>query len=407
MTREFNKRQRNDSRPSFRNQSSSDRYEEKPAPRSARPRLNRETVDRAWEKGAPRLYPDYRPRGDNRQASSRNWRNNNQRSDSFSSHDSGGQRQYSRDHYRGNAQNGERGNQRPYPRSSDSDRQRFDEQRPRPYNNYRRNKDDAYQQNGRPPYRNNDQPRDRIARYPDQERDGRRNDHHRPFERDNRGYNRTSDPSGRAPAGRREGPRNDQRPYRSEQHPGTYEARQAPRRYPAYNERFEGDYEGLSNDDRHSPSERFTKERGRNNRPDYRREQPEQRQERHVTPLPDGRVLKGSRPAQRKNAQFWTEVSDETEELVNHVHPIQPLRPPVRKEEREKRTTEPLQSQEGERTALRPPASSLSARKPGRRVASAVRRNPGKPRSATQNAQPAQNGPVPRPSQRGFKWPAQ
>jgi hypothetical protein len=40
-----------------------------------------------------------------------------------------------------------------------------------------------------------------------------------------------------------------------------------------------------------------------------------------VTRLPDGRVLKGSRPAQRKNAQFWTEVAEDTEDLLGNVHP--------------------------------------------------------------------------------------
>jgi hypothetical protein len=40
-----------------------------------------------------------------------------------------------------------------------------------------------------------------------------------------------------------------------------------------------------------------------------------------VTRLPDGRVLKGPRPAQRKNAQFWTEVAEDTEDLLGNVHP--------------------------------------------------------------------------------------
>jgi hypothetical protein len=39
-----------------------------------------------------------------------------------------------------------------------------------------------------------------------------------------------------------------------------------------------------------------------------------------VTRLPDGRVLKGSRSAQRKNARFWTQVAEDTNELLDHVH---------------------------------------------------------------------------------------
>jgi hypothetical protein len=38
--------------------------------------------------------------------------------------------------------------------------------------------------------------------------------------------------------------------------------------------------------------------------------------------MADGRVLKGPRPAQRKNAQFWNDVNSETENLVNQVHVI-------------------------------------------------------------------------------------
>ena len=40
-----------------------------------------------------------------------------------------------------------------------------------------------------------------------------------------------------------------------------------------------------------------------------------------MTRLPDGHVLKGSRPAQRKNAQFWMEVAEDREELLEQVHP--------------------------------------------------------------------------------------
>jgi len=38
-----------------------------------------------------------------------------------------------------------------------------------------------------------------------------------------------------------------------------------------------------------------------------------------MTRLPDGRVLKGSRPAQRKEAQFWTGIANETEGLIKQV----------------------------------------------------------------------------------------
>src|SRR5205085_11693732 len=59
MTRDFSKQRRDDERPSSRN-SSSGRYGEERSPRPARPRLNREAVDRAWENGAPQNHADYR-----------------------------------------------------------------------------------------------------------------------------------------------------------------------------------------------------------------------------------------------------------------------------------------------------------------------------------------------------------
>ena len=45
-------------------------------------------------------------------------------------------------------------------------------------------------------------------------------------------------------------------------------------------------------------------------------------EERHVTPLPDGRVLKGPRPVQRKNAEFWTDIAQNTDELLDGVKEV-------------------------------------------------------------------------------------
>src|SRR5215469_15898146 len=59
MTRDFNEQRRDDGHPSSRNQSSR-RHGEERSPRSARPRLTRQTVDRAWESGARRDHADYR-----------------------------------------------------------------------------------------------------------------------------------------------------------------------------------------------------------------------------------------------------------------------------------------------------------------------------------------------------------
>ena len=56
----------------------SNRPGEERSPRPARPRLNRETVDRAWESGAPTQHADYRTRSNNGQPPRNSWRNNQQ-----------------------------------------------------------------------------------------------------------------------------------------------------------------------------------------------------------------------------------------------------------------------------------------------------------------------------------------
>src|SRR5260370_19079646 len=75
MTRDFNEHRRDDRHPSSRNQSSG-RYGEERTPRPARPRLNRQTVDRAWESGARRDHADYRTRSNNEQPPRSNQRRN-------------------------------------------------------------------------------------------------------------------------------------------------------------------------------------------------------------------------------------------------------------------------------------------------------------------------------------------
>ena len=94
---------------------------------------------------------------------------------------------------------------------------------------------------------------------------------------------------------------------------------------------FEGDYESFNEQPDHSNyNERPSRPSRSEDRPfrgstGNRGQRETQRQrdgrpyERHVTPLPDGRVIKGSRPAQRRNARFWTDVSEETDELMNTV----------------------------------------------------------------------------------------
>ena len=42
-------------------------------------------------------------------------------------------------------------------------------------------------------------------------------------------------------------------------------------------------------------------------------------EERNVTHMPDGRVLKGTLDEQHKKAEFWTEIAQESDELVKQV----------------------------------------------------------------------------------------
>jgi hypothetical protein len=111
--------------------------------------------------------------------------------------------------------------------------------------------------------------------------------------------------------------------------------------------------------------------------------------ERHVTPLPDGRVLKGPRPVQRKNAQFWTDISQDTEKLVDQVQ--------TPEESVEKVTDEQAQTSALPAEQSAPVTRIVSPRaKAAKRAASAARKG--------KTDKPVSGGP--RPSQRGFKWPS-
>lgn len=161
-------------------------------------------------------------------------------------------------------------------------------------------------------------------------------------------------------------------------------------------EQFEGDYEQFDHAPGRQPREekwqkpqrpgpgRFSQDR----RPapfTQERHAPVE-QERHVTQLPDGRVLKGPRPAQRKNAQFWTDISQNTEQLVKQVNV--PEKVPVEQE--------PTDTEASEQSAESTPRRIISPRaKAAKRAASVARKH--------KSDKPVSKGP--RPSQRGFKWP--
>jgi hypothetical protein len=99
--------------------------------------------------------------------------------------------------------------------------------------------------------------------------------------------------------------------------------------------------------------------------------------------MPDGRVLKGSRPAQRKNARFWTDINQDTNSLIPNSYPSQ-----------EEFETAELAANDNE--ASYAPQQRGRGRKQNRPTTSATARNAKvkKPRSMG-----------PKPSKKGFKWP--
>lgn len=320
MTREFNKQRRDDMRPSSRKPSSGRQGEERPA-RPARPRLNRETVDRAWESGAQQQHADYRPR---RSDGPSPRRHNNQRSEYSSSQNSRG----------GNRPYGNRQDQRPRPFDSDRrapDNQRFQDRERRRYPDesnradtrpHFQNRERHRYSNGpngtgaRPRLRNDAPPFNRGPQFRDrdQRRDSQQHDDDY-RDRSPRGPTRDTRRSYRPEQnGRfsRDGQPRDTQPTRRQNRPPV---RRDDTSRPRYGEQFERDYEHLDNDapyrPRYAEGSPLRSNRERNETP-----------ERHVTRLPDGHVLKGPRPAQRKNAQFWTEVAEDTEELLDQVHTV-------------------------------------------------------------------------------------
>jgi hypothetical protein len=315
MTRNFKQTRRDDERPNSRRYS--DRYEGEQSSRPARPRLNRASVDRAWESGAPQRHHDYRARGTNNTRSTQPrqqgqpYRANRGQYSPNDSPSAPNGRNYRKPSFQRqeNRQYDDRqprryGDSRPY----DSGQRSYEE---RPYRERPRFSPDREQGERRPSYR--EQERNPRARPYSQRRNDERGQAPRDDNRPNR-YDRSGGPNrqyrqeGRRPESGYE--RN--RRFEGEPRPeSTYtrnpRAESRPERFsrslyrPAGNtgeEFFEGDYERFNADENTVHGD-----------------------ERHVTRLPDGRVLKGNRKEQREAAAFWTDIDQETQELIPNVEP--------------------------------------------------------------------------------------
>lgn len=346
MTRDFNKQRRNDSRPPFRNSSSSNHNRDERAPRSSRPRLNREAVDRAWESGAPQRHADYRPRDNSSQRGQygNSPRNTQHSHHNYNSHNGKPRvnNRYGESHYDPQQEHHERR----YPDRREEFYHEPQDRRGNRRDGYRDNRNESsshFSRQGRRPntsgnssYGNEGQRFNRRDDYQSHDR------HHQGHERNGydesrHGYgsrNRSSS-SYRSSQGRDQ--RRDDRPYERrdrEQHTPYQQGRSSSRPYAGQRAQFEGDYESFneqnerderpnrpprSNERPFRGSPNTHEERPTHGRRDIRRSHEEQPRERHLTPLPDGRVLKGPRPVQRRNARFWTDISQETDELIHHV----------------------------------------------------------------------------------------
>ncbi len=484
MTRDFNKPKRDDSNPSFRN-SSPNRNRDERSPRPARPRLNRETVDRAWESGAQQQHADYRPRtggGQARPQGQRNgsWNNspnrsgyssqngrsdsrpfNNNRQENFRDNRPGNNYRDDRDRSPRNfdrqpgGSNDYRPARPPYGQQRrDDGRQRFDDRRDSFNGPNRRGGDDRQQfqdrgnqrrdfgrndrpttrnTNGAGPQRESSHPRwqsrpgeqRNAAREQQQEFNRRPNDGGERFEGDYEHFEERSTRSARPPV---EKPF-DGRDTRAQRPDGrhftdrpTRDVRPARPEGRAFEERDTRDTRPPR------PAERpFSGSRSSQARPERRSssQKSEAQPEKHVTRLPDGRVLKGPRPVQRKNAQFWTGVTADTSELVDRVQEVKPdeqiqaepltevaeaspeiavveVAPIGDSEVQSTSSTEEsvvtnVQASEDTSEAPSTEEGVSDATPPKRRTRTAS--------AVTRTKKPRSTGP--KPSQRGFKWPTQ
>lgn len=402
MTRNFKQSRRDDEQPNSRRYSG--RYEGEQSPRPARPRLNRASVDRAWESGAPQRHHDYRTRDTNntrgaqpRQQGQPYRANRGQYSPNDSPSAPNGrnyrkpsfQRQENRQY--DDRQPRRYGDSRPY----DSGQRSYDE---RPYGARPRFSPDREQGERRPSYR--EQERNPPGRPYPQRRNDERDQAPRDYNRPNR-YERSSGPNRqyrqggrRTDTGNARNPRFEGEPRTDSRYARNPRAESRPERFsrslyrPADNtgeELFEGDYERFNADENTAHGD-----------------------ERHVTRLPDGRVLKGSRKEQREAAAFWTGVDQETQELIPHVEPEQlpengkedvPAKRSVTRKKAEGRTAR-SQAPKAPKTPKAPKATGTTARRVSATAGeSRAKKSTAKHKSAKTTASGTQ------PSKRGYKWP--
>jgi hypothetical protein len=389
MTRDYNNQRREDSRSDSRG-SSSGRSEGERSSRPARPRLNRDMVDRAWENGARQNHPDYRTRSDSKTPLNRDNRRPAQQTNRQSAQsNSNGRRPYAnrQDNYRP-GERSPRSNNESRPRTFESSMRTFDDQQ---YDQYQRRgyskqpyQDDYRQGPGgntqrphpRSQYQGRDQFRGTQRREFDRNTSSPRSydrDQQRPsrdYDRDTRptrNYDRDQQrPSHNASGSNVKNPRWQSRPEK--RHDAYSSSSQQNPRFEAEHELFEGDYEHF---DRSSSTRPHT-------------QAPHIPEERNVTHMPNGRVLKGTIDEQHKKAESWTEIAQESDELVKQV-----ALEATSRDASDLPTGTPTKQRTDPRT--RQASESKHERKPIK--------------AKGKQSTPKQRSTGPKPSQRGFKWP--
>ena len=386
MTRDFKKQGRDNERPYSRNSSSS-RYGEERSPRPARPRLNRDMVDRAWENGARRDHPDYHAYRSDQSQSPRDNRQRNQQPTAQNSRNNRKPYGNRQDGYRSgernaNSRNGAR------PRSYESGMRKFDEQ----------HYDERQGYSDRPGTAG---PRPAYPRYSDsrpqgrgQSGDSRRRDfarEERPPRGPDRDYRkpREFDRESRAPRSferdkrsSRQGPQLGTQNPRWQSRPPAQRDKFARRpqefsRFRSEPEQFEGDYERFdAANTAQSPSREHADRRERD-------------EEQHVRGVSNERVRKDSRDVKRKNTKLRAEITREADGLVAPV-----VKPP-----------DVVTTEEAMELPADPPQTTPTKEKPESRTraAGATRRER---KTGAGQSKPKARSTGPRPSQRGYKWPA-
>lgn len=399
MTRHFSKHERDDERPRSR-PSPSGSYGEERSPRAARPRLNRNTVDKAWENGARQNHADYRAR-DARggQQPRENWRRPRQ-SGQPSAYTGRNNHDDSRSSYGNRSSDYRRGERTPdryqgsRPRSFEPGTRRFDE---RQYNQRRDYRPRAESSDFRPREDSRSTGNRHPSRSYDERRPSRAPRHFQRDERPRRDYEDENRPARRYEYDEREArrPRDFER---DERPPRRFEEREPrPRGYYRQQREHAAGRPDARNSRWQSRPQRFAREPGEYDRPAREREQfegdYEQFDARDETLFdgvenreqvePGKRAERKPRAKQKKDDEFLADVNRQTESLVEHIVPVEP-------------------APDGEANEPAP-----KAKRPRATRAKAAGSKASAKTTRSRKADTGPGGPLLRPSKRGFKWPTQ